>query len=281
MKRIKFIIVPLFFIILLSGCGSNESKRKIPESDFEYTEYYSSMNTFNFNLCYRAFTHEDFEHITKSHGFNIDYYGESFFENKGLILYMISEGSSGYRHYLSFKINGEYIDYYYQRIVKEGVGYTCDMAYYLVCIEVDLDTLVNIKGVKGENSNNISMFDDEFETQLPKEMPDDFWIFISYGNTTFDSRTGKYWYNQKENDLVLTNEELQDIYQIFYNCEIDRYQGHIYLSEEKDFSMICISFNNITTYIHGYANITYDWFEGIKVYHAFEEVVTKYIDLEE
>lgn len=278
-KRIYFIIMLSLFILLLCSCY-NYKKRIIPDSDFEYTEYYSSMDAFNPDLCYRAVTYTDFEHIIKSHGFNIKNYDESFFENNGLILYMISEGSSGYEHYLSFKNNGEYIDFYYQRVVDEKAGYTCDMAYYLVCIEIDLEILTNIKGLKYANSDNVIMFDDIFVTKLPKEMPDDFWIYIyDYKNGCgLDSRNNKRWYNNKEiSESVLTKEELQDIYEIFYRCDIDRYQGHIYLGDEKDNSWISIWFNNINVNIHGYQNITNDWFDGVNIYYAFEEICAKYV----
>ena len=233
-------------------------------------------------LFYKINSYEELDHLSKPHGINLKSYDENYFIDNALILFTISEGSGTFTHRLSIKIVDDTLDVYYKRNeLPKNAGYTCDMAYWLVAVEVNHQELDSIKKLKiGEKY--LSSYDN-YETVLPEVMDDDCFVYIESSLFKCDSRYNKASYKDgdKEINVSLSEEDFNNIYQILRNASIDKYCENIFLNEDGYIRRFYVSVNTYAVNIYGYDNPTFDWFDGMELYRALEEIRNTYFKASE
>ena len=278
MKKIIAVLFLVFGFVFIIGC----KKDVFPESDYRYNEYKGGSDVLNLNLFYKINSYEELDHLSKPYGINLKSYGNDYFINNALILFTISEGSGAFTHRLSIKIVDDTLDVYYKRNeLPKNAGYTCDMAYWLVAVEVNHQELDSIKKLKiGEKY--LSSYDN-YETVLPEVMDDDCFVYIESSLFKCDSRYNKASYkeNDKEITISLSEEDFNNIYQILRNASIDKYCGNIFLNEDSYINRFYVSVNTYDVNIYGYNNPTFDWFDGMELYRALEEIRNTYFKASE
>ena len=268
MKKILLVLIILLFAFII-GCKKDD----FPESDYKYNEYKGGSHGLNLYLFYKINSYEELDHLSKPHGINLKSYDENYFIDNALILFTISEGSGAFTHRLSIKIVDDTLDVYYKRNeLPKNTGYTCDMAYWLVAVEVNHQELESINKFKiGETYLNSY---DNYKTVLPETMDDDCFVYIESSLFKCDSRYNKASYKDgdKEINVSLSEEDFNNIYQILRNASIDKYCGNIFLNEDGYIRRFYVSVNTYAVNIYGYDNPTFDWFDGMELYRALEEI---------
>ncbi|MBQ8293478.1 MAG: hypothetical protein IJX78_06760 [Bacilli bacterium] len=129
-------------------------------------------------------------------------------------------------------------------------------------------------------------------TSLPEEMPEDFSFALTFGfNGYYDSKTGvlKNGYNydldcECETTLLFTEQELKEIYEIFLEGSIDRWNEKLTVSDNlvnPSYTIdIFFTANNktIDITIYGASYISFDkWENGVKLGKAYYKIVNQYI----
>lgn len=278
MKKIITIIFLIFGFAFIIGC----KKDVFPESDYQYNEYKGGSYGLNLSLFYKINSYEELGNLSKQHGINLKSYDNEYFIDNALILFTISEGSGTFTHRLSIKKVDDTLDVYYKRNeLPKNAGYTCDMAYWLVAVEVNHQELESINKFKiGERYLNSY---DNYETVLPETMDDDCFVYIESSLFKCDSRYNKASYKDgdKEINVSLTEEDFNNMYQILRNASIDKYCGNIFLNEDGYVSRFYVSVNTYNVSIYGYENPTFDWFDGMELYNALEEIRNTYFKASE
>ena len=278
MKKIITILFLVFGFVFIIGC----KKDVFPESDYRYNEYKGGSHGLNLSLFYKINSYEELDHLSKPHGINLKSYDENYFIDNALILFTISEGSGAFTHRFSIKIVDDTLDVYYKRNeLPKNTGYTCDMAYWLVAVEVNHQELESINKFKiGETYLNSY---DNYKTVLPEVMDDDCFVYIESSLFKCDSRYNKASYKDgdKEINVSLSEEDFNNIYQILRNASIDKYCGNIFLNEDSYISRFYVSVNTYAVNIYGYNNPTFDWFDGMELYRALEEIRNTYFKTSE
>lgn len=280
MKKIIAVLFLVFGVVFIIGC----KKDVFPESDYRYNEYKGGSDLLNLSLFYKINSYEEFDHLSKSHGINLKSYDENYFIDNALILFTIPESSGTFTHRLSIKIVDDTLDVYYKRNeLPKNAGYTCDMAYWLVAVEVNHQELESINKIKiGETYLNSY---DNYKTVLSETMDDDCFVFIDSSLFQCDSRYNKASY--KDGDKVinvsLSEKDFNNIYQILRNASIDKYCGNICLNEDGYgyIGRFYVSVNTYSVNIYGYENPTFDWFDGMELYNALEEIRSTYFKASE
>ena len=278
MKKIITILFLVFSLAFIIGCKNND----FPESDYKYNEYKGGSRRLNLSLFYKINSYEELDRLSKPHGINLKTYDENYFIDNALILFTISEGSGSFTHRLSIKIVDDTLDVYYKRDeLPKNAGYTCDMAYWLVAVEVSHQELESINKFKiGERYLNSY---DNYKTVLPETMDDDCFVFIESSLFKCDSRynIASYRDGDKEINVSLTEEDFNNIYQILRNANIDKYCGEILLNEDGYIGRFYVSVNSYDVSINGYNNPTFVWFDGMELYRALEEIRSTYFKASE
>lgn len=279
MKKIITVLFLVFSFVFIIGCKKDD----FPESDYKYNEYKGGMHGLNLNLFYKINSYEELDHLSKPHGINLKSYDENYFIDNALIFFTIYEGSGMFTHRLSIKIVDDTLDVYYKRNeLPKNAGYTTDEAYWLVAVEVNHQELDSIKKLKiGEKY--LSSYDN-YETVLPEVMDDNCFVFIRSSLFNCDSRYNKASYkeNDKEITVSLTEEDFNNMYQILRNANVDKYCGNIFLNDYCHTSGgLYVSVNTYDVNIYGYDNPTFDWFDGMELYRALEEIRNTYFKASE
>ena len=278
MKKIITVLFLVFGVVFIIGC----KKDVFPKSDYRYNEYKGHSDLLNLSLFYKINSYEEFDHLSKSHGINLKSYDENYFVDNALILFTIPEGSGAFTHRLSIKKVDDTLDVYYERDeLPKNADYTCDMAYWLVAVEVNHQELEFINKFKiGETYLNSY---DNYKTVLPETMDDDCFVVIASSLFKCDSRYNKASYKDgdKEINVSLSEEDFNNIYQILRNASIDKYCGNIFLNEDDYIGMFCVSVNTYAVNIYGYNNPTFDSFDGMELYRALEEIRSTYFKASE
>ncbi len=129
-------------------------------------------------------------------------------------------------------------------------------------------------------------------TSLPKEIPDDFSFTLTFGfDGYYDSKTGilKNGYNydldcECATTLHFSEEELEEIYEIFLEGSIDRWKEELTVGDDlvRPSYTIRITFtSNNQTFnikIHGASYISLDeWKNSVKLGKAYYKIVDEYI----
>lgn len=129
-------------------------------------------------------------------------------------------------------------------------------------------------------------------TSLPLEMPEDFSFTLTFGfDGYYDSKTGilKNGYNydldcECKTTLIFDEEELKEIYSIFLDGSIDRWEEELTVSEDlvEPLYDIEISFTadgeTINIKIYGASFIGLDeWNSCVRLGKAYYKIVNKYI----
>jgi len=279
MKKIITVLFLVFSFVFIIGCKKDD----FPESDYKYNEYKGGMHGLNLNLFYKINSYEELDHLSKPHGINLKSYDENYFIDNALIFFTIYEGSGMFTHRLSIKIVDDTLDVYYKRNeLPKNAGYTTDEAYWLVAVEVNHQELDSIKKLKiGEKY--LSSYDN-YETVLPEVMDDNCFVFIRSSLFNCDSRYNKASYkeNDKEITVSLTEEDFNNMYQILRKANVDKYCGNIFLNDYCHTSGgLYVSVNTYDVNIYGYDNPTFDWFDGMELYRALEEIRNTYFKASE
>ena len=278
MKKIITVLFLVFGVVFIIGC----KKDVFPESDYRYNEYKGHSDVLNLSLFYKINSYEELDHLSKSHGINLKSYDENYFIDNALILFTISEGSGAFTHRLSIKKVDDTLDVYYERDeLPKNAGYTCDMAYWLVAVEVNHQELESINKLKiGERELNSY---DNYKTVLPETMDDDCFVFIESSLFKCNSRYNKASYKDgdKEINVSLTEEDFNNIYQILRNANVDKYCGNIFLNDDGYTNVLYVSVNTYAVNIYGYNNPTFDSFDGMELYRALEEIRSTYFKASE
>ena len=164
---------------------------------------------------------------------------------------------------------------------------------------------VDIKANNLENMGNGSAYYDAYftpdgdvvnKTSLPHEMPDDFSFTITFGfDGYYDSKTGvlKNGYNydlscECETTLKFSEEELKEIYGIFLECSIDRWDEELTVNDNlvKPSYIIDISFTantetiNIRIFGASFIGLN-EWNNSVKLGEAYYKIVNEYIKTSE
>ena len=278
MKKIITVLLLVFGFVFIIGC----KKDVFPESDYRYNEYKGGSHELNLSLFYKINSYEELDYLSKPHGINLKSYDENFFIENALILFTISESSGSFTHRLSIKKVDDTLDVYYERNeLPKNADYTCNMAYWLVAVEVNHQELESINKLKiGERDLNSY---DNYVTVLPETMDDDCFVYIESSLFKCDSRYNKASYKDgdKEINVSLSEEDFNNIYQILRNASIDKYCGNIFLNEDGYLSRFYVSVNIYAVNIYGYNNPTFDRFDGMELYRALEEIRSTYFKASE
>ena len=164
---------------------------------------------------------------------------------------------------------------------------------------------VDIKANNLENMGNGSAYYDAYftpdgdvvnKTSLPHEMPDDFSFTITFGfDGYYDSKTGvlKNGYNydlscECKTTLKFSEEELKEIYGIFLECSIDRWDEELTVNDNlvKPSYIIDISFTantetiNIRIFGASFIGLN-EWNNSVKLGEAYYKIVNEYIKTSE
>ena len=132
---------------------------------------------------------------------------------------------------------------------------------------------------------------DTYMTSLPHKMPEDFSFSLTFDfDGYYDSKSGvlKNGYNydldrECETTLVFTEEELQEIYSIFLEGSIDRWEEELTVNKSIPPSYVIeITFtaNSQTekVKIYGASHIGLDeWVTGVRLGKAYYRIVDEYI----
>ena len=159
MKKLLIFII-LLFVVFMFGCSDkNTEKDNNKENNnkikLEYKEYKSSQSFFKDKVIksyfYVAKTNEEYQdlNIESIHLLNSDY-----FNTKGIVCFEIAESSGGNVHSLDIYLDNNVISIDY-KLTNNGV--TCDMAYYIVILEVQLDKIDNIEKVEITGDREIKL----------------------------------------------------------------------------------------------------------------------------
>ena len=168
MKKILILIL-LLFVVFMFGCSDvNENNNETKNNDttennneqenkekikLEYKEYKSSQSFFRDkpkNYFYVARTYEECQDLNIGIIFYLasDYirpYKTDYFNSKGLVCFEIGESSGGNIHSLDIYLDNNIISVDYKLTTQ---GAYCDIAYFIVVVEVDLDKIDNIERVE-------------------------------------------------------------------------------------------------------------------------------------
>lgn len=133
---------------------------------------------------------------------------------------------------------------------------------------------------------------DLHRSSLPKEMPDDFSFTLTFGfDGYYNSKTGllengyNYDLNAKcQTILIFDKNELKEIYNIFRECAIDKWETELTVSDQMmDPSYdIVITYtengktNNITIFGASFISVD-EWTYGTKLGEAYYQIVDDYI----
>ena len=289
MKKISIFILLLLFLFI-TGCKQNSDNAdndntnindnsENTEKKYEYVEFSESgYTTFNPNLFYEVDNYEKYIQINKVYRVNKYDYSEEFFEENGLIIFVVSETSGSYRHELSFDVIDNSLDVKYNRLPSEGG--TTDIKYWTVLVTIDKVTLNQIEKVNIRGIELIS--DDTFETKMALEMPNDFKFTILTNKMSFNSHDGSFKSSSdsEAKTIILSKKELEEIYGKLRNVSADRFEGTIYLNDEDSDSGSQIWFlsSSMNVIIYGADNPSYEWFSEMKLYNEIIDIIDNYIN---
>lgn len=257
----KILLSMLLFVLTLNLVGCNPKDTESTKGT--YTEYHLYQMCISGNCYYTIestdqldeFLNDFFEDESVK-----EIYDDSYFNDHSLIVFPVIESSGGSTHQINtygISDEGELV----LDIVRLSAGNTCDMAYWVVFYELTNAEFALLKGVTfRRNTSNFKLQSyEDYVTSLPENMPDDFSIFV-YGyldeSITFNSADGYLMYgytsNSEKNEttLVLSNEQLNEIYQLFRKIQFDKYPqmlniAHNNTTNDKSSIYISLSGTNI------------------------------------
>lgn len=294
MRKILFSM--LLFILTLSIVGCNQKNTESIKG--KYTEYHLYQMCISDNCYYTIESTNQLDVFLNNFFQNEsikDIYNDSYFNDNSLIVFPVVENSGETIHQINtygISDEGELV----LDIVRLSAGMTCDMAYWVVFYELTNAEFSLLKGVTfRRNTSNFKLQSyEDYVTSLPTNMPDNFSIFV-YGyldeSIAFDSTNGYLMYgytsDSKKNEtaLMLSNEELNEIYQLFRNIAFDKYPKKLSIAHnntlnDKSFISISLSGTDIrcSCWINSIDKLQIEnWNTHSDLGNAITDFITKYI----
>jgi hypothetical protein len=280
MKKL-FICLFLSVIFLFPACDSGRYRNYVKS---QYTEVKDGCVRLSENLYYPIQSQEELQTFLAQYSCKTSdekEYGEEFFKNQLLYVFLISESSGGNRHELKQRISDTTLSL---EAFSTAVGNTDDMAYWIVYLELDKSMFGSQEKEVWLHSKKLTSVE-KFETKLSAEMPKDFDFFFESGYFSYDSRTdilqdGNLLTGKRSQvTLELSEETKKSIYLILRGCGFDQYPESISLQNNSSFFYISMLFSkaNYQIYLHGYDSNCdqYPYFEQLG--QALNTIINDYI----